>query len=170
MNSNALVGTILAAVWFLGGLSAVRADQVSDGDAAYHNGDYSRAKKLLMPQARRGNAVAERDIGIMYFGGDGFVRNSREAVKWFALSAMHGQIAAQVDLGIAYATGESIRPNPVQAYVWFSAAASQRPRAKTVAAQYRDHIAAKLSPDQLQLAQHVAAHCQATNYEDCSAE
>ena len=170
MGRKALVGSFLAAVWIFGSSPAVQADQVSDGDAAYHNGDYSKAKKLLMPQARRGNAVAERDIGIMYFGGYGFVRNSREAVKWFALSARQGQIAAQVDLGIAYATGEGVQPNPVQAYVWFSAAASQRPGAKTVAAQYRDQIAAKLSPDQLQSAQRVATRCQATNYRDCGAE
>jgi TPR repeat protein len=166
---KALVGSFLAAIWFSGG-PAARADDVSDGDAAYHNGDYSKAKKLLLPQAKRGNAVAERDIGMMYFSGNGFARDSRKAVRWFALSARQGQIAAQVDLGIAYATGEGIERNPVQAYVWFNAAASQRPGIKTVAAEYRDHIARKLSPDQLQMAQRMAVRCQATNYKDCGVE
>jgi TPR repeat protein len=166
---KALVASFLFAFWFLAG-PAAQADDVSDGDAAYHNGDYSKAIKLLLPQAKRGNAVAERDIGIMYFGGNGFARDSRKAVRWFARSARQGQTAAQVDLGIAYATGEGVEPNPVQAYVWFNAAASQRPGIKTVAAQYRDHIARNFSPDQLQMAQRMAARCQATNYKDCGVE
>jgi TPR repeat protein len=170
MSHNVLVGGFLAAVWYLGWPIGAPADQVSEGDSAYYNGDYSKAKKILMPQARRGNSVAQRDIGNMYFDGVGFVRNSREAVKWFTLSARQGQLAAQVDLGIAYATGEGVRPSSLQAYVWFSAAASQQPGVKTVAAHYREYVALKLSPDQLQLAQGAATRCQATNYEDCSAE
>jgi hypothetical protein len=170
MSCRTMVGSFLAAILFFGGPAAASADTVSDGDAAFHNGDYSKAIKLLMPQARRGNAVAQRDIGIMYFGGNGFARDSREAVKWFELSARQGQIGAQVDLGIAYATGDGVQPSPVQAYVWFAAAASQRPGVKTVAARYRDHIATQLPPDQLQAAQRMAAQCQATNFGNCGPE
>jgi uncharacterized protein len=169
MSRKAFVGSILTGVVLFGGPIAVWADNVSDGDAAFHNGDYAKAKKLLMPLAQKGNAVAERDIGAMYFGGNGMAHDGREAVKWFALSARQGQIAAQVNLGIAYATGEGVQRNLIQAYVWFAAAASQRP-GKTVGAKYRDHIATELSPDQLQKAQGMAARCQATNYADCSAE
>ncbi len=170
MSRRTLVGGFLTAVWFFVGYAAACADDVSDGDAAFHNGDYSKAIKLLMPQARRGNAVAQRDVGIMHFVGNGFARDGREAVKWFKMSARQGQVGAQVDLGIAYATGDGVQPSPVQAYVWFAAAASQRPSVKTVAAKFRDHIATQLPPDQLQMAQRVAAQCQATNYGICGAE
>ena len=170
MGRRALVSGFLTAFLFLGELAAARADDVSQGDAPFQNGDYSKAIKLLMPQARRGNAVAERDIRIMHFGGNGFARDSREAVKWFELSAKRGQIGAQVDLGIAYATGKAVQPSSVQAYVWFAAAASQRPTVKTIAAKYRDRIATQLPPDLLQMAQRMAAQFQATHYGDCGAE
>ena len=148
---------------------AAHADDASDGDAAFHNGDYAKAKRLLMPLAKEGNAVAERDIGLMYFGGNGVAHDSHEAVRWLLLSARQGQIGGQVSLGIAYAVGEGVEQNLPQAYVWFSAAASQRV-GRTVAAKYRDHVAAELPPDQLQRAQGMAARCKATNYRDCSVE
>lgn len=169
MSHKAFIGNFLTAVLLIARPVAVWADDASDGDAAMRNGDYAKAKRLLMPSAEHGNAVAERDIGIMYFGGNGFARDSHKAVKWFLLSAKQGQRAAQVNLGIAYATGEGVQRNPLQAYVWFSVAASQRAD-ESVAAQFRDHIAKELSPDQLQFAQSMAAHCQATNYGDCSEE
>ncbi len=169
MSREAFVGNFLAGVLLFGGTIAAWADNVSDGDAAFHNGDYANARKMLMPLAQKGNAVAQRDIGTMYFAGNGFTRDSREAVKWFLMSARQGQIGAQVNLGIAYVTGDGVQRNLIQAYVWFAAAASQRP-GKTVGAKYRDHIATELPPDQLQKAQVMAARCQATNYGDCSGE
>jgi TPR repeat protein len=167
--TRTLVGTVLTLALVFCLAAAAWADDVSDGDAAFHNGEYSKAVKLLLPLARQGDAVAQRDVGLMYFGGDGLARDSREAVKWFSLSASQGQIGAQVNLGIAYATGEGVQRNPVQAYVWFNAAASQR-TGKSVAARFRDHIATELSPDQLQRAESIATRCRATSYSDCSME
>ena len=169
MARNISIRGVLIAVLLFGGPIAARADGTSEGDAAFHNGDYAKAKRLLMPLAQQGNAVAERDIGLMYFGGNGFAHDSHEAVKWFLLSARHGQIGGQVNLGIAYAVGEGVERNLVQAYVWFSAAASQRV-GRAVAAKYRDRVASELAPDQLQRAESIAARCRATNYRDCSAE
>jgi TPR repeat protein len=166
--TRTLVGTVLALALVFG-RAAAWADDVSDGDAAFHNGEYSKAVKLLLPLARHGDAVAQRDVGLMYFGGNGLAHDSREAVKWFSLSARQGQIGAQVNLGIAYATGEGVQRDPVQAYVWFNAAASQR-IGNSVAAKFRDHMATELSPDQLQGAESIAARCQATSYSDCSME
>ena len=154
---------------FFGGPVAARADTASDGDAAFHNGNYAKAKNLLLPLARWGNAVAERDIGLMYFDGNGLARDGHEAVKWFLLSARQGQIGAQMNLGVAYAVGEGIERNLTQAYLWFSAAASQRV-GRSVAAIFRDHVAAELKPDQLQGAQGAAARCPATRYRDCGVE
>jgi len=167
--TRTFVGTVLTLALVFGGVVAAWADNVSDGDAAFQNGEYSKAVKLLLPLARQGNAVAQRDVGLMYFDGDGLARDSRKAVKWFSLSARQGQIGAQVNLGIAYATGEGVLRNPAQAYVWFNAAASQR-IGKSVAARFRDHMATELSTDQLQNAQSIAARCQATSYSDCSME
>jgi TPR repeat protein len=167
--TGTLAGTVLTLALVFGRAAAAWADNVSDGDAAFHNGEYSKAVKLLLPLARRGNAVAQRDVGLMYFDGDGLARDCHEAVKWFSLSARQGQIGAQVNLGIAYATGEGVQRNLVQAYVWFNAAASQRVGI-SVAARFRDHMATELSSDQLLRAESIAAQCRATGYSDCSME
>jgi TPR repeat protein len=167
--TRTLVGAVLTLALVFGRAVAAWADDVSDGDAAFHNGEYTKAVKLLWPLAQQGNAVAQRDVGLMYFGGNGLAHDSREAVKWFFMSARQGQIGAQVNLGIAYATGEGVQQSPVQAYVWFNAAASQR-IGNSLAARFRDQMAAELSPDQLQGAESVAARCRATSYSDCSME
>lgn len=170
MGANrTLAGTILTVVLGFGGPAAAWADDLSDGDAALQNGEYPKAIKILLPLAEQGKAVAQRDVGLMYFDGNGFAHDPREAAKWFSLSAKQGQIGAQVDFAIAYTTGEGVQQNLVQAYVWFSAAASQGV-GKTVAARFRDHIATELLPDQLQMAESIAAQCRATLYSDCSTE
>ena len=160
---------LLIVLSFFGGAISAWAGDVDDGDTAFHNGDYVGAIKLLMPLAQQGNAVAELDIGLMYYTGRGMAQDRREATKWFLLSAKQGQVGAQVDLGIAYATGDGVQRSPVQAYVWFGAAALQQ-SADNPAARYRDHVATELSPDQLQRAKNMAMKCHATNYEACGEE
>ncbi|HEX3652255.1 MAG TPA: tetratricopeptide repeat protein [Rhizomicrobium sp.] len=117
-----------------------------------------------MPQAERGDAVAELDIGLMHFSGNGLPKDYSEAAKWFAASARQGQIGAQVNLSVLYATGNGVPQDRVRAYVWFSVAAS---RNNSTAAKYRDHIASEITPDQLQAAQAMAGKCEASNYNDC---
>ena len=134
------------------------------GDAALHRKDYGTALKLLMPLAQKGDPVAELDVGIMYYGGLGVPQDHAEGVKWFAASAKQGTLGAQVDIGIAYATGDGIQQDHAQAYMWFSLAADE---GNAGAVQYRDHMAAELTPDQIQRAQDLAKNCRLSNYKIC---
>jgi hypothetical protein len=147
------------------GATAVWADDVDDGWAAFQKGDYATALKLLMPMAQKGNAVAELDIGIMYFGGKGLPQDRREAAKWFKASAEQGVLGAQNNLGIAYATGDGVPRNLVLAYMWFSLAADQ---GGTISAKYRDHVATELTPEELKSAQSLAAQCKDSKYQNCA--
>jgi TPR repeat protein len=164
------LGRILVLCMAVSGVAsnAMAADPSDDGDRAFENHDYPKAVRLLMPLAQQGNMIAELDIGLMYFGGNGLAQDDREAARLFLAAAQQGNFGAQTDIGIAYATGRGIPQDRVQAYMWFSVAASQQAATgHTMSANYRDHIATELTPDQLQIAQDLAKACQAANYKNC---
>ena len=59
------------------------ADQLEDGLAAYKDGDYVIALKLLRPLAKQGNAKAQYHLSIMYEQGQGVTQDHKEALKWY---------------------------------------------------------------------------------------
>jgi hypothetical protein len=118
-----------------------------------------------MPLAQKGNLIAEMDIGLMYYSGNGLPRDRVEGAKWFMAAAKQGNSGAQADIGIAYATGQGVPQDRVLAYMWFSVSASQQPGKSST--QYRDHIASELAPDELKRGQDLAEACKASNYQKC---
>jgi len=54
MRRKAFAGSFLTVALLVEGPVAAWADDVSDGDAAFHNGHYAKAIKLLMPLAKKG--------------------------------------------------------------------------------------------------------------------
>jgi TonB family protein len=62
------------------------ADQLEDGLAAYRDGDYAIALKLLRPLAKQGNAKAQHSLGVMYANGQGVAKDDKEALKWYQLA------------------------------------------------------------------------------------
>jgi len=58
---------------------------------------YAKAKKLLVPLARKGNVSAQYMLGYLYFAGD--TDTKREDAKyWLTLAARKGHVDAQLDL------------------------------------------------------------------------
>jgi TPR repeat protein len=78
------------------------------GMQAYEVGNYATALKEWLPLARQGNAVAQRNLGILYFEGQGLQSNLLEASMWFQRSAEQGDAIAQYKLGWAYLTGNYV--------------------------------------------------------------
>jgi TPR repeat protein len=148
---------------------AAWADDIDDGDTALHKGNYETALKLLMPYAEKGNAIAELDIGILYFSGNAVPQDRVEAAKWFKLAAEQGSSGAQTDLGIIYATGNGGPKDLLQAYMWFSVAAQNKQKNTSYAEKYRDHVASELAPDDLKRAQAMTDQCLAAKYKNCGA-
>ena len=158
----------VALVFAITALCAAHAGDVEDGDAAFKQKDYATAVKLLMPFALKGDPVAQLDIGIMYFSGNGLPQNRDEAAKWFYASAQQGQFGAQTDIGIAYATGTGVKRDLVQAYMWFSVSAAQAAAlGRNASTDYRDHVASELSAEELARAKVLVKKCQASNYRNC---
>lgn len=61
-----------------------------DNTAAYNEGNYATAYRLLRPLADQGNASAQARIGQMYREGSGVPRDYAEALKWFRKAADQG--------------------------------------------------------------------------------
>lgn len=58
-----------------------------DGYAAYMQGDYDTAFRLLKPLAEQDNALAQEMLGVMYQNGQGVQQNYGESQKWYGRAA-----------------------------------------------------------------------------------
>ena len=71
---------------------------------------------------RRGDGIAQYNLGRMYVVGDGVPQDFEEAVKWFRKAAEQGDADAQHNLGKVYHTGEGVLKDHVAAYSWYNIA------------------------------------------------
>lgn len=100
-------------------------NQLEDGLLAAQNGDFKRAHDLLLPEAEKGDAVAQYNLGMMYARGDGVARNPSEAVRWWRKAAEKKFAPAQNNIGFAYQTGEGAELNLTEAVKWYRLAAEK---------------------------------------------
>ena len=147
------------------------AGPLEDADAASQRGDYATAMRLYRPLAEQGNAEAQNELGTLYEQGLGVPEDYAEAMKWYARAAEQGEAAAQNNLGATYESGKGVRageqvgenrfivttvccqPLYVMAHMWFNLAAAQGDK---WAAEARDAVAKKMTPDQIAEAQRMA--------------
>lgn len=88
----------------------------------------------LKLKAEQGDPVAQNNLGVAYFKGDGVPTDIEEGVKWYRKAAEQGAAEAQCNLGFTYLNGnenrnmhysKSIRVDYKEAAVWFQKAAEQ---------------------------------------------
>src|SRR6266403_5651001 len=91
-----LISTILLSA----GLSA--GADLASAKHAYEGKNYTTALNELTPLAEQGNADAQAMLGRMYLMGQGVLKDSDQAIKWFKASAMQGNADAQFFLGTMY--------------------------------------------------------------------
>jgi TPR repeat protein len=96
----------------------------SSGFEAYKRGEYEAAWQQLEPLAARGNAQAQRVVGIMYLLGQGLEKDLPQAALWLKGAAMRGDSQAQELLSYMYNEGLGVPQDPVLAYVWLKLAAT----------------------------------------------
>ena len=129
--------------------------------AVNRSGDDATALRLLDPLANQGYVPAQMTLGSMYQFGRGVPQGYSAAAKWFRKAADQGYAPAQLSLGYMYAEGLGVPQNDVQAYKWYSLAVAGLPVSNTEnrenAIKYRDHLAAKMTPDQVAEAQKLAS-------------
>ncbi len=78
--------------------------------------------------------------------------------EWLPAAA-GGDARAQHVIGLMYSIGEGVRRDDVQAHMWIDLAVANysSPTNRNRAARFRQRIAARLSPEHLQRARHMAA-------------
>ena len=73
--------------------------------------------------AVQGSAVAQCNLGFMYFNGAGVRQDYAEALRWFRLAAEQGNADAQYNLGALHASGTAVPRDYAEAERWFRLAA-----------------------------------------------
>ncbi|MED5579517.1 MAG: tetratricopeptide repeat protein [Nitrospinota bacterium] len=96
-----------------------------EGLAAARRGDFATALREYRPLAERGNKFAQFNLGVMYFKGDGVLKDDKEAVKWYRKAANQGFAKAQYMMGQMYRRGEGVLKDIKEAAKWYRKAANQ---------------------------------------------
>ena len=127
-----------------------RAEERSDADAQFYLGslyyaghcvpedfvippDYGLAKMWFQLAADKCHALAQYNLGLMYFFGNGVQQDYAQSAFWCRKAADQGCIDAQYILGIMYYGGQGVMQDYAQSAVWSRKAADQgHPGAKTI--------------------------------------
>ena len=96
-----------------------------DASAAYEQGDYATAYRLIKPLAEQGYAKAQYNLGVLYNKGIGVPQDYTEAMKWYRKSAEQGLADAQYNLGVMYHKGEGVPQDYTETSKWYWKAAEQ---------------------------------------------
>ena len=137
---------------------------LEDGLAAYERKDYATAITKFRSAAQQGIAEAHHNIGIMYVLGQGVAQDYSEAVRWYQLAAQQGFTEAQRDLGAMYWHGKGVAQDNVRAHMWTNISAVNGKQGEI---EYRDLMASKMTPQQIEQAQRMARECMASNFKKC---
>jgi TPR repeat protein len=98
------------------------AGPLEDGLTAFRAGDYAGALKAWQPLADSGDAIAARNLGIMYDQGFGVTKSAADAMKWYQAAAEKGDAGAAFNLGLMLEAGDGAPANMVDAVKWFRVA------------------------------------------------
>ena len=112
----------------------------------------------------QGHVLAQLNLGVMYFKGEGVPKNHKAAVKWWTKAAEQGEADAQLNLGVMYARGKGVLPDIGKAYMWFNLAAYND---HEIGAEGKDFISKQMTNEQIGRAQYLSEACLAKDYKDC---
>jgi len=118
------------------------------------------ALKYYTIAAEQGDADAAFNLAVMHQNGWGVPANDEIANKWYLVAAEKGNTEAQMSLGRYYAMDFLDTYDPVQAYKWFALAAKLDDYS---AAEKRDFLASRMTPDQVSEAERIVAAWVADN-------
>ena len=123
--------------------------------------DHAEAVRWYRKAADQGLSQARFNLGLKYDKGEGVAQDYAEAAKWYRKAAEQGHMTAQKALAILYLGGKGAPQDLVLAHMWtdITASLSQGEQRKTYA-QWRDHIAALMTPAQIAEAQRLARNWQ----------
>ena len=71
--------------------------------------------KNVLALAKKGDAVAQNEVGGWYYRGRHVKQNYEEALQWWAKSAKQGNVQAIGNMGLCYQTGHGIAQDSLRA-------------------------------------------------------
>ena len=160
-----ILAIIIAAMLGVTLPQASEAQDFDRGVSAYNDGDYPTALREFRLLAEQGDALAQYNLGGMYYNGRGVPQNYAEAARLYRLAAEQGNALAQFNLGVMYGNGQGLPQNYQLAYMWFNLAAGKGIEG---AASVRDWVAGNMTPEQIGRAQQLTAECFNRNYQGCA--
>ena len=78
-----------------------------------------------MPDAEKGDATCQYDIGRHYYFGKGVPQDFKEALRWFKRAAKQGDADAEHAVGEIYEKGLGVTKNLKTAVKWYRLASKQ---------------------------------------------
>ena len=114
---------------------------------------YAEALEGYRVLAKKGDAEAQNNLGVMYDYGEGVPKDYAEAVKWYRKAAVQEDAEAQSNLGFMYLTGYGVPKDYVQAYMWSYLAVAQ---GNKMARKNRDIVAKRMTRFQILKARRLA--------------
>jgi TPR repeat protein len=87
--------------------------------------NYAEALKSFRKAAESSFALAQVNLGALYFNGQGVEKDYGEAAKWDRLAAGQGLAPAQAALGALYVSGQGVTQDYIEAEKWLRLAAAQ---------------------------------------------
>ena len=143
MRRNNSIGTGIRIAVFVAGfaLTTVSAHgDYEDGVNAALAGDFETAFREFSIAAEAGLHLAQYNLGILYFTGQGVEQDYEIAFRWTEAAALQGHPGAQLNLGSLYYFGNGVRQDRDKAVEWYatSARAGNGAAAYTLAAMHRD--------------------------------
>ena len=107
------------------GLAAPAWAGFAEGVAAYERGDYATALRELRPLAEQGNAMAQNNLGALYYYGKAVPEDDAKAMKWYRKAAEQGNAGAQYNVGLMYDNGLGVPQDHAATAKWYRKAAEQ---------------------------------------------
>jgi TPR repeat protein len=81
--------------------------------------------EATLEEANAGTAIAQFNLGFMYYLGEGVPQDYKESAKWYRKAAEQGIAMAQVYLGVMYYLGKGVPQDYKEAAKWYRKAAEQ---------------------------------------------
>ena len=113
----------LIVIFYLSPISASHASDYDTGLESAMSGDFKTALSIWIPLAKQGDPYAQNGLGMLYRRGDGVKKDSKEAAKWFQLSADQGFLMPMYSLGEMYEIGEGVSLDYRKSFELYSTAA-----------------------------------------------
>jgi len=120
-----LVELLLAALLVLSTAGCAHVDRVfgTEGDSAEGSALGGDLIARYREEAEAGFAMAQYNLGLSYFYGEGVAQDKAVGIGWYRKAAEQSVPAAQHNLALALVNGDGVEPNPQEAVKWFTAAA-----------------------------------------------